>query len=346
MSSKLEPADTELPFDSDDSEHTSFLLSSFQTGLNLVRPWAPQLVPLVVCLVFIPLILALSTIAGYVVWSNLSAQWETPLYMQYGDGVTPYAQISIHNLHSQQRYDVSLHLKVPATESNFQLGNFMTTLTLTTMNNATLATVRRPAIAIEPNPSGWWAWFFGKPNVINIDVPLLSAFVPGNSRIQGHVQVGRFDQWKSIGSGQGRELSILSASLRGLAVPHGIRGLAIRFRLLSSLVAGFTFLTILTVIMGTCVLPAVLPSQDALTEGEGKPKRRVGSNSIAFPSYDNLKVRKKRKSHARRSTSEGTGLGLKQEESFSMIPPAEDPIPERIRQRRISTKRESQEEDS
>ncbi|KAH6916870.1 hypothetical protein BKA70DRAFT_1555472 [Coprinopsis sp. MPI-PUGE-AT-0042] len=316
-------------------ESSGLLLSSFQSLFNLIRPYAPQIVPVLVCVFLIPLILSLSGFAGYAVWSSLSKGWEIPLYLQYGEGVSPYADILVQDLHVKQRYDVSLHLKVPALESNLELGNFMTSLTFTTMSNVTLGTVRRPAIAV---PTKSW-WSLRKPSVIEISVPLLSNFIPGVSRILAHVEIGRADSWRSIGDGKGRELSVLSASLRGLAVPRGVRGLAIRFPLISSLLAAFTFFSILAITLGTCVLPIMLPKASP-EEEEQRPKRRVGTNSIAFPSSD--KVRKKRKSHARRSASDTSTF--KQEESFSAFPPAEETFPERLRQRKISVKREAQDD--
>jgi hypothetical protein len=56
----------------------------------------------------------------------------------------PYAEVNLPKLVTGQPYDISLHLVIPACESNFALGNFMTTLTLSTLANETLTTVRRP----------------------------------------------------------------------------------------------------------------------------------------------------------------------------------------------------------
>jgi len=38
-----------------------------------------------------------------------------------------------------------------------------------------------------------------------------------------YVEVGRRDGWKSLGSGQGKEISVIAASVRGTVVHHGIR---------------------------------------------------------------------------------------------------------------------------
>jgi hypothetical protein len=49
-----------------------------------LRPYAPQLVPILVFAIFVPLAILLSAFAGYIVWTNLSVSWEFPLYFQYG----------------------------------------------------------------------------------------------------------------------------------------------------------------------------------------------------------------------------------------------------------------------
>ena len=56
-----------------------------------------------------------------------------------------------------------------------------------------------------------------------MNVPLLDSFVTSSSNLAATVQIGRADSWTTIGTGQGREVNIQFASLRGLAVPHGIR---------------------------------------------------------------------------------------------------------------------------
>ena len=40
-------------------------------------------------------------------------------------------------------YDVILHLTLPATTANYELGNFMASLTLATSKNRTVSSVRR-----------------------------------------------------------------------------------------------------------------------------------------------------------------------------------------------------------
>ena len=60
------------------------------------------------------------------------------------DGGSPYAEVKLPTIAAQQPYDVSLHLVVPATEANFALGNFMSTVTLVTPSNVTIVTARKP----------------------------------------------------------------------------------------------------------------------------------------------------------------------------------------------------------
>lgn len=71
MSSKLEPA-------------ISFLYGFVVDVISSLRPYAPQLVPILVFAFFVPLAILLSAFAGYIVWTNLSVSWESPLFFQYG----------------------------------------------------------------------------------------------------------------------------------------------------------------------------------------------------------------------------------------------------------------------
>jgi Putative adipose-regulatory protein (Seipin) len=71
------------------------------------------------------------------------------VYTNCRDGLPPYAEIQLPSLVTQQPYAISLRLAVPATESNYALGNFMTTLTLSSSSNTTLASIRRPVSYIR-----------------------------------------------------------------------------------------------------------------------------------------------------------------------------------------------------
>lgn len=133
--------------------------------LRFFRPVGPQLVPLVVFLAALPVIFFLSFVAGWIVWRSIAVGWEAEVFLQYGcvyaafvaitsaqglnsDGLPPYGEVSIPHLRAQQPYDISAHFVVPASESNVVLGNFMTSLTLSTTSNQTLASVRRPVCVL------------------------------------------------------------------------------------------------------------------------------------------------------------------------------------------------------
>jgi hypothetical protein len=55
-----------------------------------------------------------------------------------------------------------------------------------------------------------------------LDIPLVSQFVSGTSTVHARLELGRSDGWKGIGNGQGRELSVLDATLKGTVRPKGI----------------------------------------------------------------------------------------------------------------------------
>jgi Putative adipose-regulatory protein (Seipin) len=137
------------------------LHSISSTSIATLRPYAPQIIPVLICVLFIPLVILFSVFAGFVVWRSVAVDWETLIHLQFGcvlslssthqtveqtdsDGVSPYAIVPLPTLVSQQHYDISLRMTIPATESNYALGNFMTSLTLTTPSNKTLTSVRRP----------------------------------------------------------------------------------------------------------------------------------------------------------------------------------------------------------
>ena len=215
---------------------------------------ASHLVPLLVCLSLIPLVLFSSLFSGWYIWKNIPVSWQVPIYLQYGyvllslplaladpncsDGSSPYAELSLPPLSTAQPYDVALQLVLPASEANFALGNFMTTLSLFTPSNKTLVTVSRPvrsfrypplfflltifeSIALPPKHSTFS--FSAIPRLIDLDVPLLSSYVPGTSNMIARIDLGRRDGWKSLGNGEGRELSVWNAALKGAVRLQGIR---------------------------------------------------------------------------------------------------------------------------
>ncbi|KAJ7169738.1 putative adipose-regulatory protein-domain-containing protein [Mycena filopes] len=255
--------------------------SALSASIAFLRPLLPHILPLLVYLSFIPLILFLSASAGWVVWRNVAVGWEAPLYLQYGDGVAPYALATLPALAAQQRYDISLQLQVPNLDTNYALGNFMTTLTLSTRSNKTLTSIRRPAILVPPRVP----FYSTAPVVINVQVPLLAAYAAGVSNVVASVQVGRQDNWKSLGNEQGRELSVISASLRGVVVHHGIRGLVTRLPLLSALVSSIIFLIVSSLVVAVCILPLAFrhattqPPEPELAKVDIQPLPAISSSS-------------------------------------------------------------------
>jgi hypothetical protein len=111
---------------------------------SVLRPIAPQLIPFAVFFLLVPLLVVPAVISGLYVWYSRAISWETPLFFQYGDGLSPYAETQLASFNPTQPYDISLHLVVPTSSSNYDLGNFMTTLTLTGPSNRVLTTVRKP----------------------------------------------------------------------------------------------------------------------------------------------------------------------------------------------------------
>ena len=61
-----------------------FLYSFSSVSVAALRPYAPQIIPILVCVLFIPLVILLSVSAGFVVWRSVAVDWETPIHLQFG----------------------------------------------------------------------------------------------------------------------------------------------------------------------------------------------------------------------------------------------------------------------
>ena len=57
-------------------------------ALRLVQPLAPQVIPLAVFSVSLPVILFLSVGSGYWVWKSVAVGWEAEIFLQYGYGLS------------------------------------------------------------------------------------------------------------------------------------------------------------------------------------------------------------------------------------------------------------------
>ncbi|KAG0693318.1 putative adipose-regulatory protein-domain-containing protein [Suillus ampliporus] len=326
---KVEPEDSKpLSYEEQREEFTwleNAVSNAIRFPVNLFRPVAPQLIPLFVCLALIPVIILFSLFSGWYVWKNVAVGWESPLFLQYGDGSPPYAELSLSSLVPSQPYDISMHLVIPASEANFALGNFMTTLTLSTPSNRTLTSIRKPAIVLPPAKSRL-AWVLSSAQLVNLDILFLESHAPGASRVIARVELGRRDGWRALGNGEGRELSVLSASLRGIVKRHGIRGLVTRFPLTFAIASSATFLVISLLVLAACILPAIqwrFPSED---EGSGEPAEEVVKERM-------YRKRRQRRKFAPRSESTSQSE-YKTEDVPIDIPPAATFSDQPLRRRR------------
>ncbi|KAJ7783628.1 hypothetical protein DFH07DRAFT_908420 [Mycena maculata] len=255
--------------------------STLSAFIAVLRPSLPYILPLLVSLSFVPLILFLSASAGWLVWRNAAVGWQAPLYLQYGDGASPYAQATLPPLVAQQRYDIALQLQVPNLDTNYALGNFMATLTLSSRANQTLVSIRRPAIVVPPRVS----FYSRAPAVLDVVVPLLDAYAIGASHVVARVEIGRRDHWKSLGNEQARELSVVAASLQGVVMHHGLRGLVTRAPLLSGLVSAIAFLVVTSLVVAVCILPLTFrravapPTEPEVAKLEPEPLSLISSSS-------------------------------------------------------------------
>ena len=142
-----------------------------------------------------------------------------------------------------------------------------------------------------------------QPGMSKLKVPLMSNFVTVSSSVVAKVDLGRRDGWKGIGYGEGRELSVYSATLKGALRHHGVRfvllrsqprhctysrcnhfrGLVSRFPTFSGFFAGTTFFFISSSCLAALLLPMVywtgLPQSEdhSPVRPELSPKRKSKS---------------------------------------------------------------------
>ncbi|KAG9100464.1 hypothetical protein FS749_015220 [Ceratobasidium sp. UAMH 11750] len=156
--------------------------------------------------------------------------------------MAPFARAPLPSLVPGQAYEISLRLDIPVTPENIALGNFMTKLAIIDPKNSTVASVNRPALVLGKKSTAWIPLISRATAVETIDIPLLESWAPmlpagmltnpgvaiarGTTQkdFQAFVTVGRSDAWKNLGSGQGRELTILRAVLHGRVKLFGLRG--------------------------------------------------------------------------------------------------------------------------
>ena len=151
-----------------------------------------------------------------------------------------------------------------------------------------------------------------RPGTSKLKVPLVDNFATGSSLVIAKIDLGRRDGWKGIGRGEGRELSVYSATLRGTLKHRGVRfvlvksqqlrvrsqrdpfrGLVSRFPVFFGLVAGATFFFISSSCLAILLLPMVYwtgrpkpedlspvrsnfsPKRESKSPGPPKPRSRV-----------------------------------------------------------------------
>ncbi|KAL5519052.1 hypothetical protein ACEPAH_735 [Sanghuangporus vaninii] len=302
------------------------LSASTESILLRLRARTPQLVRLFICIGALPILLLFSFIAGWIVWSTVPIGWRIPVYLQYGDSAVPYADIEVVSLSTTQPYEISLQLTLPANDANYALGNFMTSLTIATFSNVTLADIRRPAIVLPPSPN--FLPFSRPAHLVQLTVPLASSLITGVNRVKAHIELGRKDGWRTLGQGEGREVSVYAASLNGMVRPQGLRRAVAAAPISFAVVAGVVFFIVTALILAGCLLPSVLQSEHAEVV-KAKPEEAEPTSPAEEPS---IASRLRRRSS--RVKEEST-----EEESFVSVQGASGSgsVPVRGRSRRSST---------
>ena len=155
---------------------------------------------------------------------------------------------------------------------------------------------------------------FNSPKKVHVDVVLLNDYTSGTPNLAATVQLGRKDGWKNIGSGVGREVSVLSMSLEGVLKYKGIRcvmrvfsstsaslsrrysGVVSKYPLLSASASAATFFVISFSTVALLLAPAVFWQHQ-------REDTDTVKTEVPAPSPTGEKPR--RRSSLKRSTSRG-----------------------------------------
>jgi len=251
--------------------------------------------------------------------------WKVEAYLQYGDAVNPFAVTQLPPIFANQPYDISLHLVLPATEANYALGNFMTTLRLSTTYNETLTTVHRSTALVPPHTSNLKKFVLGSHSIIKFDIPLLSQFVAGSTNIIAYLELGRPDAWKNVGSGQQREVSVAEATLQGTVRPTGIRAIRARYPRLTTFLSTCIFFFV-SIMIATGILFSAIGGKSStypppMDEDEGSVSDRIDDTHDDPYFKSRLAARrdyKNRESESDSTTNEDHKPNVKSEDSFPL----------------------------
>lgn len=239
---------------------TSYMSSLALKVIALAKEWMPNVVPLITFFAALPYLVLCSLIAGWLVWAGVPKGWSSPIYLHYGEQTVPYADLEVTGLVPAQTYEISVQLSVLANEASLGLGNFMTSLTLYSQSNETIASYQRPSLVLPPRNS--LISFVRDTRLQTLSIPLSASFIPGSSSILAHVEIGRKDGWKNIESGVVHELNVYEASLRGIVKPAGLQRLLVKYPMTISALAAILFFIVSSSILLSCLLPSVFEGRE------------------------------------------------------------------------------------
>ncbi|KAG8753120.1 hypothetical protein FRC14_006412 [Serendipita sp. 396] len=257
-------------------EEVSLIERILRTVVDVSLHYLPQLA---IIAISVPLIIIVSLIAGLIVRNSVPQPWERRVFFQYGESPIPIAHFQLPPLVADQAYDISVHLTVPHTDISVSLGNFMTYLNVTTPSNKTLIAARKPAAILPKAPKGPIRRLLSlsSSGYVDVTISILPDWIPGTSSpLFATLEVGRRDSWKSLGSGEGREVTILEAFVRGSVQLHGTRRLVSKYPNVAGVLSSVSFFV-------TAALGLVLCFYRFSAPFEGRQMRGKGMTDSGLP---------------------------------------------------------------
>ncbi|KAG9035795.1 hypothetical protein FS837_001820 [Tulasnella sp. UAMH 9824] len=237
--------------------------------LKLVKVSIPPALHLVIFLSLVPLLALFSISAGILVARWIPTGWSEQVFLQYGHGSTPYAYTIVRDLNTNQPYDISVQLVVPTSQANYDLGNFMTSVTLMSMSNRTFAASQRPSLLVPPSgPSR----LLPSSGTTTVTIPVFDSLVPSHSTVRARIEVGRQDGWTNVGKGEGKELAVAQAFIKGNVKLRGLTAILAISPKATAIVTSVVFFctsTLIALILYYVIAPTftLTPSDDGTTAG-------------------------------------------------------------------------------
>ncbi|KAI8577729.1 hypothetical protein K450DRAFT_250554 [Umbelopsis ramanniana AG] len=245
--------DPDAPFTESSNAPTPFLVTIVAKVFQLLRPlfaiiFSPRVQRTVIRTAFLTIALSWivsvacsAYIAFYMAHVPKTAHIE-PVYLQYDKGMNPMALVDLTQkgtytkpLRHEQQYRVDIHMHVPSSEINFDVGNFMVRVDLKAADDKTVAFSSRPSILRYQSALHRTLAVFARalPLLLGLAKETQTLVVP---MMEHFVEDQSHSVTKAIVSVSDSRLQVYSMQLHMVADFHGLRYYMYNHRIITAMV--------------------------------------------------------------------------------------------------------------